>query len=142
MSRLFDALEKAEKERVAGNKVREVKLSKSSGDMLSFSKELVVLSEPTSVITEEFRFLRSRIIRPVKGDPPKTILITSCLQGEGKTFVVANLAATIAKGLDEYVLLVDADLRRPRVHQIFGYDNVRKGLSTFVDRRAFGKFAY
>jgi len=134
MSRLFEALEKAEKERIEigdQKKVRKNKLD-SQGDKPQLSKEIVVFSEPNSVIAEEFRFLRSRILRPLKGDPPKTILITSCLQGEGKTFVAANLAATIAKGFDEYVLLVDSDLRRPRIHQIFGYDHVRKGLSTHL----------
>ncbi|GAB6162451.1 XrtA-associated tyrosine autokinase [Desulfothermus naphthae] len=134
MSRLFEALEKAEKERIEIGEHKKLHVNKpdSHGDKPQLSKEIVVFSEPNSVIAEEFRFLRSRILRPLKGDPPKTILITSCLQGEGKTFVASNLAATIAKGFDEYVLLVDADLRRPRVHQIFGYEYVKKGLSTHL----------
>jgi len=133
MSRLFEALEKAEKQRVNLDKEEKINLDKSvKGEDVPFSNELVVLSRPGSVVAEEFRFLRSRILRPLKGKPPKTILITSCLQGEGKTFVAANLAATIAKGFDEYVLVVDADLRRPRIHQVFGYDYVSKGLSTYL----------
>ncbi len=134
MSRLFEALEKAEKERIEVGEEKKVHVTRTDIDGYhpGLSKELVVFSEPNSVIAEEFRFLRSRILRPLKGNPPKTILITSCLQGEGKTFVAANLAATIAKGFDEYVLLVDADLRRPRVHQVFGYGYFREGLSTHL----------
>lgn len=130
MSRLFDALERAEKERNNEKRQDKVKILNAplNTPHSELSKDLVVFSKPGSAIAEEFRFLRSRILRPAKGCPPRTILITSCLQGEGKTFVSTNLAVTIAKGLDEYVLLVDADLRRSNVHKIFGYHHLKKGL--------------
>ncbi len=131
MGRLYDALEKAEKERTVIEKGSE-KDYRENFQVPEFTKELVVIHKPGSVLAEEFRFLRSRIIRPLEGEPPKTILITSCLQGEGKSFVSANLAVTIAKGLDEYVLLVDADLRRPTIHRIFGLEYAKKGLSTHL----------
>lgn len=50
-------------------------------------------------------------------------MVTSTFPGEGKTFVAANLAVSIAMGIDEYVLLIDCDLRRPRLHEMLGYSN-------------------
>jgi exopolysaccharide/PEP-CTERM locus tyrosine autokinase len=97
-----------------------------------FSPELMVVGRPGSAIAEQFRFLRSKLIKPETGKRPRTLLITSALQGEGKTFVASNLAATLAQGLDEYVLLVDADMRNPRVHKVFGYDRTSQGLSSHL----------
>ncbi len=60
------------------------------------------------------------------------MLVTSALTGEGKTFVACNLAASISKSLEEYVLLIDADLRNPSVHKVFGIRSSREGLSTYL----------
>jgi len=135
MSKIYEALQRVEQDYDVGptgvrkNTVDDHDLKTGSSD------KLVVLTRPGSVAAEQFRFLRSRIIRPQDGVSPKTILITSSLQGEGKTFTACNLAATIALGLDEYVLLVDADLRSPMVHNIFGLDRPEKGLSTYLSHK-------
>jgi capsular exopolysaccharide synthesis family protein len=50
-------------------------------------------------------------------------MVTSAFPGEGKTFVAANLAVSLAMGIGEYVLLVDCDFRRPDLHSMFGYSN-------------------
>ena len=63
--------------------------------------------------------------------PPRTLLITSTFPGEGKTIISTNLAASIALGIDEHVLLVDCDLRRPQVHNYFGY-SIGEGLSEYL----------
>jgi exopolysaccharide/PEP-CTERM locus tyrosine autokinase len=128
MGKIYEALERAESKK---------EKSKQLNNITSFDfdpkEELVVLGRPGSAIAEQFRFLRSRIIRPAEGSVPKTILITSSLEGEGKSFVAANLAATIAHGLDEYVLLVDADLRHPQIHRIFNLNAGNgKGLSNHL----------
>jgi Mrp family chromosome partitioning ATPase len=60
----------------------------------------------------------------------RSILLTSCLQGEGKSVTLANLAVTLALG-GKKVIVVDADLRRPRMHSYFGLANVQ-GVSTVV----------
>jgi capsular exopolysaccharide synthesis family protein len=52
--------------------------------------------------------------------------------GEGKTFVACNLAASISKSLEEYVLLIDADLRNPSVHRAFGMRSSSEGLATYL----------
>ncbi len=132
MGRLYDALEKAEREKYGDELKVPITTVKKVAFQNRFSSDLVVIHEPGSLISEEFRFLRSRIIRGNGHSQIKTILITSCLQGEGKSFVSANLAATIAKGLDEYVLLVDADLRRSSIHRLYGLDYVKRGLSTYL----------
>ena len=58
----------------------------------------------------------------------KTVMITSTLPGEGKTLTITNLALTLSEGYGRRVLLIDADLRRPALHRMFGVENVH-GLS-------------
>jgi exopolysaccharide/PEP-CTERM locus tyrosine autokinase len=67
-------------------------------------------------------------------DPPKTIMVTSATDGEGKTFVAANLAAGIAHDLHFHALLVDCDLRNPSLSQWFGVQNGH-GLSDYLAGR-------
>lgn len=60
-------------------------------------------------------------------------MVTSASPSEGKSFVAANLAVTMARSIDEYVLLMDCDLRAPTVHNLFGYNNQPiKGLSDYL----------
>jgi polysaccharide biosynthesis transport protein len=92
--------------------------------------EEVVLKEPQSAFAESYRVLRTSILLSSADSPPKNILITSISPGEGKTVTSLNLAMTIAQS-EHSVLLIDGDLRRPRIHKIFGLDN-SKGLSTYL----------
>ena len=129
MGKIYEALEKAER----GQEGAKLQSHISSLDGLDPSNELVILNRPGSAIAEKFRFLRSKIIRPIEGSAPKTVLIASSLQAEGKTFMAANLAVAIAQGLDEHVLLIDADLRNPQMHRIFNLeDGNDKGLANHL----------
>ena len=65
------------------------------------------------------------------GEPPRSILVTSTAPGEGKTFSASNLAISIALNINKHVLLIDADLRRPQLHQRFGFDD-GPGLSNYL----------
>lgn len=65
---------------------------------------------------EEFRTLRSRLRQLCANQPLKTLLITSSIPGEGKTFVTNNLAQAIIRQPDLHVLIIDADLRAPHLH--------------------------
>lgn len=94
---------------------------------------LVTGHNPQSVEAEQFRLLKNNILFPEKGNPPKSIMVTSCSPGEGKSFVAANLAISLAHNIDEYVLLMDCDLRTPSVHKMFGYDN-GQGLSEYLSQ--------
>ncbi|HCY86021.1 MAG TPA: exopolysaccharide biosynthesis protein [Desulfobacteraceae bacterium] len=89
---------------------------------------IVTALNPQSVEAEQFRLLKNNILFPEKGFPPRSIMITSPSPDEGKSFVSANLAVSIAQSIDEYVLLIDCDLRGPSVHKLFGVEN-NKGLS-------------
>lgn len=92
---------------------------------------LVAILSPYSVEAEQFRLLKNNLLFPEKGSPAKCIMITSPTPGEGKSFVSSNLAISIARSIDEYVLLMDCDLRRPILHSLFGYDQI-EGLSEYL----------
>ncbi len=98
-----------------------------------YSPKLIVLNSPESVDAENFKVLRAQLqlIREEDGPPPRTVLVTSTFPGEGKTFVSANLAVSIALGIDEHVLLIDCDLRRPQIHTYFGY-TPGEGLAEYL----------
>ena len=81
--------------------------------------------------TEEFRTLRSRLDRLRAQQPLRTLLITSSLPKEGKTFVAANLAQAIARQPEKRALLIDADLRAPRLHMALGAP-LTPGLSDYL----------
>jgi protein-tyrosine kinase len=109
----------------------EVKLARKIGAQQKFSDSLVMLSAPDSSDAENFKILRGQILFPREREVPHCILVTSAFPGEGKTFVAANFATTLALSLDEHVLLIDADMRRARIHRMFGFSNVR-GLHDYL----------
>ncbi len=84
---------------------------------------LVAYYAPGSLAAEQFRKLRTQLLRLRLSRPPRTILVTSAIAEEGKTLVAANLAAGIAYELNAYALLVDCDLRKPSLGQWFSLNN-------------------
>ncbi len=81
---------------------------------------LITYRDPRSPISEEFRKLKTSLVTLAReGDARRTLMITSCLSGEGKSVTAINLAITLAREYDHTVLLVDADLRKPSVHKYF-----------------------
>lgn len=99
----------------------------------SLDNSIVIHSKPHSIEAEQFRILKNSILFPDNGNPPRSIMVTSTAPGEGKSFVAANLAVSIAKSIDEYVLLMDCDLRMPSIHLKFGYsDSDLPGLSEYL----------
>lgn len=148
VGKIADALERHDKEKVAKlddleeEKPRplvveepEIKLARQiTADLRpdqSFSDSLVMLSSPDSADAETFKVLRGQILFPKDRKVPRSMLVTSTFPAEGKTYVAANLAATLALSIDDYVLVIDADLRRPRLHRMFGYSKV-KGLHEYL----------
>jgi protein-tyrosine kinase len=77
-------------------------------------------SDPGVPGAEQFRTLRSRLYQLRGNQPLRTMLVTSSVPGEGKTYVVNNLAQAIVRQPDRRVLTIDADLRRPRLHLPLG----------------------
>ena len=94
-------------------------------------RNLVALFNPQSFEAEQFKIMRSNLLYPVKGNPPRSVMVTSPLPGEGKSFVASNLAISVALNINRHVLLVDCDLRRPSIHSRFGFDDV-PGLSEYL----------
>ncbi|MCG0823514.1 exopolysaccharide biosynthesis protein [Lactiplantibacillus plantarum] len=92
--------------------------------------QLTTLTAPMSVVTEQVKTIRTNLNYAMVGKPLKTLMITSAIQGEGKSTVGSNLAVEYAKkGLQ--VLLVNADLRRPTIHQTFAISN-KRGVSSWL----------
>jgi len=89
---------------------------------------LVAASAPQSIAAEQYRLLRTRVARAENGRPCRAIIITSPNTGDGKSLTAANLAITMAHDPQQRVLLLDADLRRPSIHALFGISET-PGLS-------------
>jgi protein-tyrosine kinase len=100
-------------------------------DDAAIDRNLVALLDPHSFEAEQFKILRTNILFPLAGNPPRSILMTSTAPGEGKTFAAANLAISIALNINRYVMLIDADLRWPQMHTRFGFPTV-PGLSNYL----------
>jgi len=91
---------------------------------------LITLEERNSPMAEAYRHLRTSLLFSSAGKPPQTILVTSSQPSEGKTTTAINTAITLAQS-DADVVIVDCDLRRPRVHSYFDLDNTQ-GLTNYL----------
>ncbi|HEX8190679.1 MAG TPA: polysaccharide biosynthesis tyrosine autokinase [Pyrinomonadaceae bacterium] len=94
------------------------------------SPELLVNAETRSALAEAYRHLRTSVLLSTAGRAPRSLLVTSSVPSEGKTTTAVNTALSLAQ-TGASVLVVDADMRRPRLHTIFGVGNGR-GLSTVL----------
>ncbi len=94
------------------------------------SIELVPHYFPSSRLAESYRSIRTALLLSSADNPVRTIAVTSAAPGEGKSVSVANLAVTLAQS-GKTVLIVDADLRRPRQHRMFKVKNTY-GLTTYL----------
>ncbi len=93
-------------------------------------KELIAQRDPKSPVSEVFRTLRTNIQFMNTNNQLKTLLVTSTLPGEGKSWVTSNLAVTFAQA-GKKVILVDADMRKGRQYTIFEV-SPRPGLSNYL----------
>ena len=147
MAKVYDALRRAEEERnrlIGNEENRPAPLQvepagpaaerkdrkpfwKRSADGLSLkqradgsveiNKRRISLLQPDSYVAEQFRALRGRIDAIASQRPIRTVSVTSAFPGEGKTTCAVNLAVVTSMSLERRVLLVDCDLRRPKIHQ-------------------------
>jgi capsular exopolysaccharide synthesis family protein len=156
MSRVFRALEKAEREkqerlkeepltkifkemsvsrkqeeaiRPPAERVKPVKLPRQDETLISGDEGPLWIASENSFAAEEFRKLKTQIFHwsPL---PPQIILVTSAFPGEGKTTVAVNLAMTISKEIQKKAILIDGDLRRP--HTFLQELKTSKGLSDYL----------
>lgn len=130
-SKLWSKLSKSKAAVAAVTAARE-----NDGDMVTVNSlpsclELTTHQNQRSIVAESFRsVLTSIMFSGVNGKRPRIMVVTSAGPGEGKTTAVTNLAAALAE-VNQKVLLIDADLRRPRAHTVFQIENSR-GLTTIL----------
>jgi capsular exopolysaccharide synthesis family protein len=152
MSRIYDALQRADRERKAaeGSESRTIAepasitaIEEPPPDRPEFEIDRISLqpwkpkmvSLPTlgdrGAGIEQFRTLRSHVYQLRDQAPLKTILVSSGMPAEGKSFITANLAVSLARNKNVDILLIDADLRRSSLHTMLGTNNT-PGLSEYL----------
>jgi capsular exopolysaccharide synthesis family protein len=139
MERIKQAMERARQERQAGGAAGEVGTPLPSGlggapPQITYTQTRIVKVDPAVLrskrviagVTEEgvvdaYRMLRTRVLQRMHQNGWKSLAVTSPGPGEGKTLTAVNLALSLAMEVNHTVLLVDLDLRRPGVHELFGH---------------------
>ncbi len=147
MGRIQEAMRKAEETRsrnaAAGAAGRESgPQGGGSGTAMAFAlasstvseevdPHVVVLTEPGSPATEEYRTLRENLLGVAPEHPLEAILVTSAVPAEGKSVTALNLACSFAEDVKKRVVVIDADLRKPSLHRLMGLDGQR-GLADYL----------
>jgi capsular exopolysaccharide synthesis family protein len=97
-------------------------------------QRLVSLWAPNSSQGKLIDIVRSQLLYPFHGEPPRTIMVTSAAPGEGKSLLAANLAISFARGLQQYVMVMDCNLMEPRMHELLMVTR-RPGLTDYLEGR-------
>ena len=92
--------------------------------------ELISHDEPSSALAEAYRSIRTSLLVSSPDHPPKIVLVTSTVPGEGKTTTATNMAISLTQ-TQSRVVLIDCDMRKPRVHDLFNLKG-KPGLSSFL----------
>jgi len=156
MSKVFEALERAEREQAGLSsrpKGKKPLPDDDSGesrldglvDLLETSHErdrlkklspwILVRSHPNSAFVEQIKKIRTHIHHCAGPTCPRVIVVTSAIAGEGKSLLSANLAFSIAQGIKDSVYLVDSDIRNPQIHKYFSLPQ-SPGLSDYLNGEA------
>ena len=124
MSRTYKALERAEKQ-------YQDNLLKSSDDSQKSSVRKKTVKLPIQTQSDRFQEVKTKLVTCFPLDSVKTIMFTSTAHGDGSSFTAVSLATTLVKDFRRNVLLIDANLRRPSLHEIFNIEN-NNGLSNIL----------
>ena len=101
-------------------------------------EKIISISKPKSPISESYRGIRTSIEFSNLDKEMKVINVTSSIQGEGKSTVIANLATSFAN-LEKKVLLLEGDLRNPSVHRMFNISNINGLTDILLKDKAFAE---
>jgi protein-tyrosine kinase len=104
----------------------------------AFGGKLIISDDFKAVTLEQYRRLAATLHQAQCNDGVKIVMVASALAGEGKTLTAVNLALTLSESYARNVLLIDADLRRPTLHEVFQLPNVsglNDGLKADADRK-------
>ncbi len=113
-----------------GTEKRRLRLSADNANGNGNHNTLIALEDRHSPMAEAYRHLRTSLLFSSAGRPPQSILVTSSQPSEGKTTTAINTAITLAQS-DAEVIIVDCDLRRPRLHSYFDLENTT-GLTNYL----------
>jgi len=148
MSKIKDALEKAKrlrgvpnpfvliedesgvKDDAAPQAAKTIKIINYSPDAI-LQHNIITLTANHYELSERFKLFKTQILTKTQISGDRTILVTSCTDGEGKTFTAVNLAITLAREIDQSVLLVDVNFRHPSVISAFGIQTT-EGLTDYL----------
>lgn len=106
---------------------------KKKAQTTTLARKLITVRNPKSIVSEQFKTIRTNINFSMPDQDIKTIIVTSSTPGEGKSTISSNSAVVFAQS-GKKVLLIDADMRKPTAHHTFGIRNVA-GLSTLLTRQ-------
>lgn len=101
----------------------------------SWQKNKLILDDQQDYFADVYRMLRTKVLQSMRQNNWNTLGVTSANPNEGKSLTTINLALSLARELNQTVLLVDFDLRRPTIHRYFGLDN-KLGLSDYIAGQA------
>jgi len=146
MSKITQALEKAARERLQRNQEQVVAATApvtvsvviprlgeiASAGAIQVDPHIVSLAAPASPIAEQYRILRSNLASVKMRPGSKVVMVTSAVNGEGKSVTAINLALTMARQESLKVLLLDADMRKSSVPKWLGLKDQSHGLSTVL----------
>lgn len=113
-----------------GSPQKHLKQGRAVPDQEPASIELIPVTAPMSNLSECYRAIRTSILLTPVDHPRRALVVTSALPSEGKSVTVANLAVSLTQA-DKTVLLLDLDLRKPRLHKIFEIRNAN-GLTNYL----------
>lgn len=132
MSKIYDALRKAERDRGRG---RSTTPRAPRGPVSQFKDESLILVGMDERFRRSLLNLKNAIDSEMKDRESRVVLFASAIEGEGKTTIVASFARILTAGETHKILLVDCSVRNPELHRLFGVKNER-GIVDFLAGRA------